>query len=160
MFSSRPARRSFLNPGLSTSTMYLPIRNGVNTNVPELEVFVLCANEVPSLRIVTDAPGITAPVLSWTVPSIVPVSTWALRVHARQTKVTANKICLTSWEDNMAHVAPFDSAVSDSELYHQKREASMLSLLRFAQVSSLQSIGTTPSPGPFRPAVRMKPSRT
>src|SRR4051812_49270359 len=75
MFNANPVRRSFLKPAFVTSIEYCPIFWAVKTYVPSGEVLVVWANEVPSLRIVTVAPGITAPVLSRTVPRIVPVST-------------------------------------------------------------------------------------
>ncbi len=50
---------------------------GVKMYVPSVRVTVVSVNDCPSWVMVTVAPGSTPPEASFTVPRIVPVSTWA-----------------------------------------------------------------------------------
>src|ERR1700676_989690 len=78
---------AFLKFGASTTILYDPIWSGVNSNRPSALVVAVWVAEVSWLTMVTVAPGTTAPVVSVTVPRIVPVSTCALATMAPSANV-------------------------------------------------------------------------
>src|SRR5262249_35888706 len=75
-FRIRPERDSVENPFISTLSVYLPILTGVKRYSPVALVMASCVVLVPTLSNVTFAPAMEAPLLSVTVPEMMPES-WA-----------------------------------------------------------------------------------
>src|SRR5204862_1650584 len=66
-----------LNPDSSALTWYLPVGRLGAVYSPAESLTTVRVNPVPELVSVMVAPGMTAPVLSVTVPRMVPVTAWA-----------------------------------------------------------------------------------
>src|SRR5438132_14109709 len=67
---------TFLNPVSSTSTVYLPVGICGAVYSPAESVVTVRVRPVAVCVSVTVAPGMTAPVVSVTVPRMVPVTAW------------------------------------------------------------------------------------
>src|SRR5262245_52703906 len=70
-------RVTVLKPWISATTVYLPVGSDGAVYSPSRPLVTTRVVPVPTLVSVTVAPGTTAPELSVTVPTIVPVTAWA-----------------------------------------------------------------------------------
>src|SRR2546422_4358824 len=84
-----PGRTNFLNPGRRTETSYVPAGNWGSVKLPVSELPAVYTAPVLTFFASMEAPGITAPVASDTVPVIVPRSVWA-NAAGTATRQTAN----------------------------------------------------------------------